>query len=53
MPEDVWPFSRGVAANVAAFCRCEVLDERLPPLELLLSESRRETCWTNRYYSCC
>ena len=55
VPENVHPFSRGFFANVGLFC-CRVdraRDYVLPSEDDLLLESKRETFWENRYYSCC
>lgn len=56
VPDNVYPFTHGCARNVAQFC-CVGLSKAgaptLPSEEELMLESKRETFWENRYYTCC
>jgi len=56
VPENVHPFSEGCPRNVTQFCWVglhKIGSPTLPNEDELLLESKRETLFENRYYSCC
>lgn len=54
VPDNVQPFNRGLKQNLREYCLGEVNEPYvLPTNETLQEESKRETFWENRYYSCC